>query len=149
MWHFLTDDFVATLQDSDEEFQMLFNEISQNCPSNEYIQVDNNLVKSEEFYVSPVNWRETLQQELLEEVTNVETINQFQIEDKYCTKETSSFNVITAKEGLPLLNIVHLFITFNEGNKSLQRVIEDIINMVEDINIRSKKQASLRNHFHC
>lgn len=78
MWHFLTDDFVATLQDSDEEFQMLFNEISQNCPSNEYIQVDNNLVKSEEFYVSPVNWRETLQQELLEEVTNVETINQFQ-----------------------------------------------------------------------
>ena len=78
MWHFLTDGFVATLQDSDEEFQMLFNEISQNCPSNEYIQVDNNLVKSEEFYVSPVNWRETLQQELLEEVTNVETINQFQ-----------------------------------------------------------------------
>lgn len=78
MWHFLTDDFVATLQDSDEKFQMLFNEISQNCPSNEYIQVDNNLVKSEEFYVSPVNWRETLQQELLEEVTNVETINQFQ-----------------------------------------------------------------------
>lgn len=78
MWHFLTDDFVATLQDSDEEFQMLFNEISQNCPSNEYIQVDNNLVKSEEFYVSPVNWRETLQQELLEEVTNVETINHFQ-----------------------------------------------------------------------
>ena len=78
MWHFLTDDFVATLQDSDEEFQMLFNEISQNCPSNEYIQADNNLVKSEEFYVSPVNWRETLQQELLEEVTNVETINQFQ-----------------------------------------------------------------------
>lgn len=78
MWHLLTDDFVATLQDSDEEFQMLFNEISQNCPSNEYIQVDNNLVKSEEFYVSPVNWRETLQQELLEEVTNVETINQFQ-----------------------------------------------------------------------
>ena len=78
MWHFLTDDFVATLQDSDEEFQMLFNEISQNCPSNEYIQADNNLVKSEEFYVSPVNWRETLQQELLEDVTNVETINQFQ-----------------------------------------------------------------------
>lgn len=78
MWHFLTDGFVATLQDSDEEFQMLFNEISQNCPSNKYIQVDNNLVKSEEFYVSPVNWRETLQQELLEEVTNVETINQFQ-----------------------------------------------------------------------
>lgn len=78
MQHLLTDDFVATLQDSDEEFQMLFNEISQNCPSNEYIQVDNNLVKSEEFYVSPVNWRETLQQELLEEVTNVETINQFQ-----------------------------------------------------------------------
>ena len=78
MWHFLTDDFVATLQDSDEEFQMLFNEISQNCPSNEYIQADNNLVKSEEFFVSPVNWRETLQQELLEDVTNVETINQFQ-----------------------------------------------------------------------
>ena len=78
MWHFLTGDFVATLQDSDEEFQMLFNEISQNCPSNEYIQADNNLVKSEEFFVSPVNWRETLQQELLEDVTNVETINQFQ-----------------------------------------------------------------------
>lgn len=87
MWHFLTDDFVPTAQDSDEEFHMLFNEISQNCSSNEYIQADNNLVKSEEFYISAVNWRKTLQQELLEEVTNVETISQFQYRRQILHKE--------------------------------------------------------------
>ena len=41
---FPTDDYVATAQDSDEEFEMLFNEISENCS----VEVDNTLATSEE-----------------------------------------------------------------------------------------------------
>ena len=57
---FPTDDYVATSQDSDEEFQMLFNEISMSCSSDEYIEADNNLATSEEVDVSSVDWHETL-----------------------------------------------------------------------------------------
>ena len=39
---FPTDDYVVTSQDSDEEFQMLFKEISVNCSSDKYIETDNN-----------------------------------------------------------------------------------------------------------
>ena len=46
-----------------------------NCSSDEYIEADNNLATSEVVDVSAVDWRETLRQECLEEVTNVETIN--------------------------------------------------------------------------
>ena len=67
-------------------------------------------------------WREALRQECLEEVTNLETINT-DLEDKDNTNEFSSYNVICA--------------------------IEDIVNMVEDITIRSKKKTSMRKYFHC
>ena len=45
---FLTDDYAAMVQDSDEEFEMLFNEISENCSIDEYVEVDNTLATSEE-----------------------------------------------------------------------------------------------------
>ena len=40
---FPTDDYVAMAQDSDEEFEMLYNEISENCSIGEYVEVDNTL----------------------------------------------------------------------------------------------------------
>ena len=95
-----------------------------------------------------MRWRETLRQECLEEVTNLKTINT-DLEDKNNTNETSSYNVITAKEALSFLDRVHLFATLKEGDRSLQCAIEDIVNMVEDITIRSKKKTSMRRYFHC
>ena len=38
---FPTDDYVVTAQNSDEEFEMLFNEISENCSIDEYIEAAN------------------------------------------------------------------------------------------------------------
>ena len=38
---FPTDDYVATAQDSDEEFEMLFSKIEENCSTDEYVEVDN------------------------------------------------------------------------------------------------------------
>ena len=58
---FPTDDYVATVQDSDEEFEMLFNEISENCSIDEYVEVDNTLATSGEVDVSKIDWREKLQ----------------------------------------------------------------------------------------
>ena len=55
---FPTEDYVATARDSDEEFEMLFNKISKNCSIDEYVEVDNTLVTSEEVDVSKVEWRE-------------------------------------------------------------------------------------------
>ena len=40
---FSTDDYLATAQDSDEEFETLFNEISENCSIDKYAEVDNAL----------------------------------------------------------------------------------------------------------
>ena len=40
---FPTDDYVAMAQDSDEEFEMLYNEISENCSIGENVEVDNTL----------------------------------------------------------------------------------------------------------
>ena len=37
---------------------MLFNEISENCSIDEYVEVDNTLATSEEVDVSKVEWRE-------------------------------------------------------------------------------------------
>ena len=55
---FPTDDYVATAQDNDEEFEMLFNEISENCSIDEYVEVDNTLEISEEVDVSKIEWWE-------------------------------------------------------------------------------------------
>ena len=97
---------------------MLFNEISVNYSSDQYIEADNNLASSEEVDVSAVDWRETLRQDCLEEVTNAETINS-DLEDKDDTHETSSSNVITAKEALYLFERVYLFATISEEDRSL------------------------------
>ena len=53
---FPTDDYVATIQDNDEEFEMLFNEISENCSVHEHVEVDNTLAIFEEVDVSKVDW---------------------------------------------------------------------------------------------
>ena len=48
-----------------------------------------------------------------------------------------------AKEALSLLDRVHLFAIHSKGDGRLQRAIEEIINLVEGITIRSKKQTSI------
>ena len=55
---FPNEEYVATSQDSDEEFEMLFNETSKNCSIDEYVEVDNTLATSEEVDVSKIDWRE-------------------------------------------------------------------------------------------
>ena len=50
---------------------------------------------------------------------------------------------VHVKEALSLLDRVHLLPIQNEGDGSLQHVIEGIINMVEGITIRSKKQTPI------
>ena len=50
--------YVPTPQDGHEEFQMLFKEIPVNCPSDQYIEVDNNLATSEGVDLGAVDWRE-------------------------------------------------------------------------------------------
>ena len=52
---FPTDDYVTTVHDSDEEFEMLFNEILENCSIFEYVEVDNTLATSKEVDVSKIN----------------------------------------------------------------------------------------------
>ena len=49
---------------------MLFNEISKDCSIDEYVEVDNTLVTSEEFNISKIDWREKLQNECIEEGGN-------------------------------------------------------------------------------
>ena len=44
---FPTDDYLTTAKDSDEEFEMLFNEISENCSIAEYVEINNTLATSE------------------------------------------------------------------------------------------------------
>ena len=50
---------------------------------------------------------------------------------------------ILAKEALSLLDRVQLFAIHNERYGSLQRAMEDIINMVKGFTTRSKKQTSI------
>ena len=50
---------------------------------------------------------------------------------------------IYVKEALSHLDRVHLFALQNEGDGSLQHAIEGVINIVEGITIRSKKQTSI------
>ena len=54
---------------------------------------------------------------------------------------------VDVKETLSLLERVHLFAIQNEGDGSLQHAIEGIINMVEGITIRSKKQILILTFF--
>ena len=50
---------------------------------------------------------------------------------------------VHVKEALSLPDRVHLFAFQNKGDESLQHAIEGVINMVEGITIRSKKQTSI------
>ena len=56
--------------------------------------------------------------------------------------------LVHVKEALSLPDRVHLFAIQNEGDGSLQRAIECIINMVEGITICLKKQTSILSFFH-
>ena len=127
---------------------MLFNEISENCSIDEYVEVDNTLAASEEVHVSKINWWKKLQNDCIEEVLNVETANSdLEDEDEDESQESSSSSIITPKEALSLLDKVHLFATYNENN-DLQHRIDDIIITIEGISIRAKKQASITDFFH-
>ena len=50
---------------------------------------------------------------------------------------------VHVKEASSLLDRVHLFAIQNKGDRGLQHATEGIINMVESIAIRSKKQSIL------
>ena len=50
---------------------MLFDEISENCSIDEYVEEDNTLATSEEVEVSKMDWREKLRNECIEEVVRV------------------------------------------------------------------------------
>ena len=54
---------------------------------------------------------------------------------------------VHVKEVLSIFDRVHHFAIYSEGDGSLQHVIKGIINMVEGITIRSKKQTSILNSF--
>ena len=90
---FPTDNYVATAQDSDEEFEIIFNEISDNFSIDEYFEVDNTLATSEEVDVSKIGRREKLRNEYIEEVLKVETASSdLEDEDEYESQENSSSN---------------------------------------------------------
>ena len=145
---FPTDDYVATAQDSEEEFEMLFNEISENYSIDKYVEVDNTLATSKEVDVSKIDWREKLRNECIQEVLNMETTNSdLEYEDEDKSQESSSSSIITPKKALLLFDKAHLFATYNENN-DLQRRIDDIITTIEGISIRARKQASITAFFH-
>ena len=50
---------------------------------------------------------------------------------------------VHVKETFPLLDRVNIFAIQNKGDGILQNAIKGIINMVENIAIRSKKQTSI------
>ena len=50
---------------------------------------------------------------------------------------------VHVKGALSLLDRVHLFAIQNQGDGSLQHLIEGVVNMVEGITIRSRKNINL------
>ena len=50
---------------------------------------------------------------------------------------------VHVKGALSLLDRVHLFAIQNQGDGSLQHLIEVVVNMVEGITIRSRKNINL------
>ena len=71
----------------------LFNEISENCSIDEYVEVDNTLATSEEVDISKIDWRKKLRYECIQEVMNVETANS-DLEDEDESQESSSSSVL-------------------------------------------------------
>ena len=71
----------------------LFNEISENCSIDKYVEVDNTLATSEEVDISKIDWRKKFRYECIQEVMNVETANS-DLEDEDESQESSSSNVL-------------------------------------------------------
>ena len=109
--------------DFDEEFQTLFNEISANCSVDEYLDADNSTATCEEVDANKVD-----------------------AEDD-ANENSSSDATVTAKETLYLLDKVQLFAAYNDEQGSLQKAVADVISMVEDFSIYSKKQSSITDFF--
>ena len=61
----------------------------------------------------------------------------------FFTLTNGRMETIHVKGALSLLDRVYLFAIQNQGDGSLQHLIEGIVNMVEGITIRSKKQTSI------
>ena len=59
------------------------------------------------------------------------------------TLTNSRMETVHVKGALFLLDRVHFFAIQNQGDRSLQHLIEGILNMVEGITSRSKKQTSI------
>ena len=146
---FPTEYYAAVSSDFDEEFQTLFNEISADCSVDEYLDADNSTATCEEVDANKVDWRETLRQECVDEVVNgkEETIDSDLDDEDDANESSSSETTVTAKEALYLLDKVQLFAACNDEQGSLQKAVADIISMVEDFSINSKKQSSITDSF--
>ena len=146
---FPTEDYAAVSLDFDEEFQTLFNEISADCSVDEYLDADNSTATCEEVDANKVDWRETLRQECIDEVVNgkEETIDSDLDDEDDANESSSSDATVTVKEALYLLDKVQLFAAYNDEQGSLQKAVADIISMVEDFSIHSKKQSSITDFF--
>ena len=141
---FPTEDYADVSSDFDEEFQTLFNEISADCYVDEYLDADNSTATCEEVDANKVDWRETLRQECVDEVVNVDS----DLDDEDDANECSSSDAtVTAKEALYLLDKVQVFAAYNDEQGSLQKAVADIISMVKDFSIHSKKQSSITDFF--
>ena len=128
----------------------MFNEISADCSVDEYLDADNSTGTCEEVDANKVEWRETLRQECVDEVVNgkEETIDSdLDDEDDDVNESSLSDATVTAKEALYLLDKVQLFAAYNDEQGSLQKAVADIISMVEDFSIHSKKQSSITDFF--
>ena len=146
---FPTEDYAAVSSDFEEEFQTLSNEISADCSVDEYLDADNSTATCEEVDANKVDWRETLRQECVDEVVNCkeETIDSDLDDEDDANESSSSHATVTAKEALYLLDKVQLFAAYNDEQGSLQKAVADIISMVEDFSIHSKKQSSITYFF--
>ena len=146
---FPTEDYATVSSDFDEVFQTLFNEISADCSVDEYLDADNSTATCEEVDANKVDWRETLRQECVDEVVNdkEEKIDSDLDDEDDANESSSSDATVTVKEVLYLLDKVQLFAAYNDEQGSLQKTVADIISMVEDFSIHSKKQSSITDFF--
>ena len=90
-----------------------------------------------------------MRQECVDEVVNgkEETIVSDLDDEDDANESSLSDATVTAKEVLYLLDEVQLFAAYNDKQGSLQKAFADIISMVEDFSIHSKKQSSITDFF--
>ena len=72
-----------------------------------------------------------------------ETIDSDLDDEDDANESSSSDATVTAKQALYLLDKVKLFAAYNDEQGSFQKAVADIISMVEDFSIDSKKQSSI------